>query len=182
MKKNIEGRVADTLLQQPEKVAIGDREYDVAPPSIATLVMASKYISQLPQVRLEKENVLGEVLSVAKDCAVIGDILAVLILGARHCQETVAERTTRPKRGLPGLFGFTETVVVERVVDRKSELATEIMEVLQPREAYAICARLIQNLQIADFFGLTTFLIEINLLNRTRKVEETTASGQSSPA
>lgn len=66
---------------------------------------------------------------------------------------------------------------VEEVIDHKTALAKSLLEDITPRELLNLAARLLQRSQVADFFGLTTFLTEINLLRQTREVE-TTASGQ----
>ena len=66
---------------------------------------------------------------------------------------------------------------VEEVVDHKAALAKSLLEDMTPKELHNLAARLLQRSQVADFFGLTTFLSEINLLRQTREVG-TTASGQ----
>ena len=173
--EKIESKVADTLLQSTEKVLIGGNEYTVSPPSIATIVLASKYISELPELHLDKGSVLSEALSVAKDCEGIGRVLAVLVLGARKGREEIAYIRRVPIKGFLGRIGIKRKVVCRRT--RIESLSGVILETMQPMEVYRICAQLLQNMQIADFFGLTTFLTEINMLRPTRKVE-TTASGR----
>lgn len=164
----IEERTADTILQKPETVTVGGKEYEVAPPSIATLVLASKYISRLPQVKLDQDNVLGDVLAVAKDCGVIGDILAILILGAKE-SEKAADSC------VPSLIS---RIFRWNVETKRERLAKELLEAMKPRDAYSLLAKLVGNLQIADFFGLTTFLIGVNMTKATKVETETTASGR----
>lgn len=163
----IEERTADTILQKPETVTVGGKEYEVAPPSIATLVLASKYIARLPRVELDKENVLGGVLAVAKDCGMIGDILAILILGAKRSEED-ADRAP----------SFIRRISNRKKETKRERLAKELLEAMKPRDAYSLLAKLVGNLQIADFFGLTTFLIGVNMTKATKVVTETTASGR----
>ena len=43
-----EAKVADAILQEPIVVTIDGTRYEVAQPTIATLIKASKYISYLP--------------------------------------------------------------------------------------------------------------------------------------
>lgn len=50
-KDNIEGLVSDTILQKPYSIQIGQETYEVAPPSIATLILASELISQIYKVK-----------------------------------------------------------------------------------------------------------------------------------
>lgn len=82
MNKTIEQTVAETILEQPFEVKVGEKSYQVASASTATLILVSEAISQLPHIALDTEMVVEETLSVAKDCRILGDIAAILILGA----------------------------------------------------------------------------------------------------
>ena len=55
-------------------------------------------------------------------------------------------------------------------IDRKAELAKELLEDVEPKALNLIVSQILSKMQIADFFGLTTFLTELNLLH-PRKVE-----------
>lgn len=169
MDNTIEQKTAQTVLQQPTQVVVGDRTYDVAPPTLKTLILASAAISQLPQEELDHDHIVQETLYIAKNCAILGDVAAILILGAKGLKETA----TRPRKGLLGLLGFKREVVI----DRQAELADYILANLAPKAIREVIMTLVQKLQLGDFFGLTTFLIDLNLLRPT-KVEETTAFGQ----
>ena len=191
--KNIESQTASTILQKPEEVVVGNTTYKVAPPSTATLILVSEAVANMPQVNLKSENIVDESLYVAKYCRIEGEIVAIMILGAKGLTATVkvpkkvekaVERTVYDEY----LFGLVkrpkvitevvvETIEKEVTIDRKAELAKQLLEDVAPRELMNLTSRLLQGMQIADFFGLTTFLIEINLLRQT-KVVETTASGQ----
>lgn len=195
MTEQIESQVAKTVLQQREEIIVGGEVMEVAPPSTATLILTSEAAAQLPRVKLDSENIAGEVLYIAKDCRVLGDVVAILILGAKGLTETVkvpetVEKTIERTVYDEYMFGLikrpkvitetiTETVEKEVVIDRKAELAKKLLEDITPRELHNLTVRLLKALQIADFFGLTTSLIEINLIRQTREVvSETTASGQ----
>lgn len=187
-KKTTEQRVGDTILQQPHKITVGLRTYTVAPPTVATLILASEAISTLPHIDMDNDNLVEESLNVAKDCRPLGEIMAILILGAQGLKEmrTVKEDVERdvPRTVLKSyLWGLIKRPVevserrtesVEKVVevDRKKELADEILNTYTPRELHLLFASLLKDLQLADFFGLTTFLTGVNLLRPT-KVEET---------
>lgn len=54
---NIETKVADTILQKPYRVQVGEETYTVAPPSIATIILASELIAQLPGLKLDTKQV-----------------------------------------------------------------------------------------------------------------------------
>lgn len=176
--KTVESKVADTILQRIEDVKVGTETYSVAPPSCATLIIASEAISALPGLKMDSSRVIEEVLKNAKDCRAIGDVVAVLILGAKHLTETVKVVETRYKRVFLGIFKKPYEVEVETVVDRRAELARLLLEELTPHELYRLALQLLGRMQVSDFFGLTTFLVEINTTRPTKVETETTASGQ----
>lgn len=178
MDKTIEQKVSETILQQSEEITVGKKKYKTAPPSVATLILASEAVSSLPNYVLDPNNLVGESLSVAKDCRALGDIVAILILGAKHITERVKKPKTIEKRYLYGLIKRKKVIEIEQVIDRKQELAKELLEEITPRELYLLTANLLQKMNIGDFFGLTTFLIEINLLRQTKVETGTTAFGQ----
>ena len=82
----------------------------------------------------------------------MGDIAAILILGAKNLTETVKTRQTVEKRRLWGLVKWTEEVEVEQVIDRKAELAKQILEDLSPRALNLLVAQLLQKMELGDFF------------------------------
>ncbi len=176
--KAIEQKVAETILQKADEVTVGGKKYKVAPPSTATLILASEAVARLPKTVLDPQKVVEESLSVAKDCRALGDVAAIMILGARNLAETKKVREKREKRCLWGLFKWNEWVEVEKTIDRKAELAKEILESYSPKELNLLVGGLLQSMELGDFFGLTTFLTEINLLRPTKVETKATASGQ----
>ena len=148
MNKTIEQTVAETILEQPFEVKVGEKSYQVASASTATLILVSE----------------------AKDCRILGDIAAILILGAKNITEKKKVPQIKEKRYLCGLIRRPYTVEVEITIDKKAELAKELLEDVSPRELNLIVSQILSRMQIADFFGLTTFLVELNLLH-PRKVE-----------
>lgn len=176
MEQTIEQKVAQTVLQQPEEVKIGDKTYIIAPPSVATLILVSGAVSRLPHLSLDEDRVLEETLSVAKDCGELGDIAATLILGAKHINDIEERRHTQRKRHLWGLFHTKKTVV--ELETKKERLSRELLLETTPRELYRLIARIFQKMQVGDFFGLTTFLTGINMMRPTKVETEATASGQ----
>lgn len=168
-KDKVEQQAAETLLQKGVDVQVGDTIYTAAPASFATLVLVSELVSQLPTVQMNEENIFTESLCIAKDCRLVGDVAAVLILGAKGLKETreVVENL------LFGLWHKKRKVVI----DRQKELADELLKELSPSKLNALLTTLLKSMEIEHFFGLTTSLLEINLLRRTREVT-TIASGQ----
>ena len=170
MEKTIESKVAETILQQAEEITVGSKTYYAAPPSIATLILVSEAVSRLPHRKLDGEKVMGEVLANAQDCRPLGEIAAILILGAKNGEETISVVEKRRKKCLWGIIRRTSSVKRER--KRKDVLADEILADYSPQQLNDLIARLLTRMQIADFFGLTTFLTETNLLRQTKVEEE----------
>jgi hypothetical protein len=179
MTENIESRVAKAVLQKGEEVTVGNEVFEVAPPSTATLILVSEETAKLPSIELDSTNITTEALVIAKDCRVLGDIVAILILGAKNLVERRKDIVATEKRHFFGLIKRVHKEETEVVINHKADLAQKLLENLSPRELHNLTARLLKALQIADFFGFTTSLIEVNLIRKTREVvNETTAFGQ----
>ena len=82
----MEEKVAQTLLEEPTTIIIGGEAYKVAPPSIITLVRASKYISKIPADSIDKENIFGSIVHKAEDYENIAWAVAVILLGNRFTE------------------------------------------------------------------------------------------------
>lgn len=176
MEKTIEERTANAILQQPEDIKVGDKTYKVAPPSLATLILVSEAVSRLPVIKLDDKKVMQETLSVAKDCRELGNIAAILIIGAKHINDEVKRQQTKRRSLLWGLFHTTRTETI--IETRKEALSRELLEDVTPRELHDIIAQILLQMEVGDFFGLTTFLTEINLTRKTKVETAPTASGQ----
>lgn len=166
-KPTLEGQVAEAILEKPLVVTVGGVKYEVAQPSIGTLILVSEAISRLPTLELHVDTLVEETLAVAQDCKPIAEALAIMILGAKRILQDKAKRqpwySRFTQRGKPELAALTQRILTE----------------VTPRELSKTFGELLGQMQIADFFGLTTSLLEVNLLRRTRGVGgETTASGQ----
>lgn len=173
-KTTIEKLVSDAVQQSPlGTFSIDGREYVIDRPRVRTMIVVSELISQLPEVKQDKDATLADVLEqslrVAKDCAILGDIAAVLILGAKHLTE---EREIE-KRRLFGLIRRKEKVTV----DARRELADKLLLELDGDELKQLIETCLVHLKIPAFFALITSLSEVNLLKPTGEVT-TTQSGQ----
>lgn len=182
--KNIQERAAETMLQVPAKVRIGDRDYEVAPPSFGTLELVSAKLASIPDVGdltgLPNTDKAVAMLRAAKDFGVLPDLLTVLILGSKHIRDKEKVSQKRRKGGLRGFFGAKEEVVEEiSVADR---LTQEIRDNVSPAQMSDIVPFLISSLQLTDFFVLTTFLREISVTEPKKVEKKTTAPGPSSRA
>lgn len=173
MAKTLEEKAADTILQRAAIVKIGGKEYEAAPPSIATLILVSEAVSRLPQRKLDDKSIVSECLAVAKDCRPLGDIAAIMILGARHINDKTNDPHTEQKGWFRRLFSRKSNTVT-----KKEALAQEIIDTYTPSELHGLITMLLQRMDLADFFALTTFLTEVNLLRQTKVETGTTAYGQ----
>ena len=171
----MEEKVAETILQQPVKVTVAGREYTAAPPTVATMILVSAAVSRLPHLQLDSGKVLEESLAVAKDCQPLGDILATLILGAKHADDPVEMPRAKSKRRL---FGRRKRKAKTVTVTARERLSRELLEELSPRDLHSLTVQLLMKMQVSDFFGLTTFLTAINMTRPTKVVTGQTASGQ----
>lgn len=164
-----EKKVADAVLQRPHVEEFCGVRYEIAPPSTATLILVSELVAQLPQMDLGNENVLTKVLSIAKNCRIIGDIVATMMLGALGLTET----KTVTKSHFFGLWKTKDEIVV----DKKAELSKILLERVGPKDLFNLSVRLFSLMEIDDFFALTAFLIAANVIKPTREAVMT-ASGR----
>lgn len=168
MDNTIENKVAAAILEKAtDKLEIGGKVYPIADPNIATLILISGIISTLPVVEkdIPKERVVYSALHHAKDFSAIGDICAILILGAKNL--TVEEERTVEERFL-GLFRRKRTVKV--TVDKKAELSKLILENVAPSTIFNLMIQRLQDMEIGHFFSITTSLSEANVLKPTKEV------------
>ena len=167
--QTIESKVASAILEKPiATIEIDGATYNIAPPSIATLILVSEIVSELPQPeKVDKEKIVLWVLRNAKHYKKLGDLVAVLILGAKGLTDTKTRKITKNR-----LFGLRKVEVEETVtIDRKAELSKIILENIRPSVMFDIIIHRLNDLEVGDFFGITTSLSEINLLKPTKEVE-----------
>lgn len=159
MNKTIEQTVAETILEQHQKIDIGGKQYYIAPPSIATLILVSEAIARLPKQNFNPEKIVQESLNYAKHSRILAEIAAIIILGAR---KYLGREKDRKKQSKWCLFRRNRH---KRDIKR---LTDEIIFNMSPRELNTLFARVLKTMELSDFFGLTTFLTEINLLQQTK--------------
>lgn len=180
--ETIEKIVTNAILQRSsDSLEIAGNVYPIAPPTPATLILISEQIAEMPEVRLDADNILFEVLNRAKDCKPLGKIVATLILGAKRINEhrTIIVNKVVPKRVFrwSKLRWETEYFHKKQIkVDEFEHLSTLILEECTNNTLREVVTKRLNNMQISDFFGLTTSLSEANLLKRTKEVE--TVSGE----
>lgn len=181
MKKTIESKVADTILQRADIVSIGGVEYQIHPPSLATLILVSELVADMPDVDKNSENVLAEVLRTAKDMKIVGRIAATLILGAKRIKENhkvvVEQEDTKKRFSWFGIKHAPSSNPARVEVSELEHLTEVVLNNTNGSELTKIISDQLINIGVSEVFGLTTSLCEANLLRRTRGVVTTTASG-----
>ena len=160
----IENSVASAILEKSiDNIDIEE----IAPPSTATLILISEIVATLPVVKkVPAEEIVTSVLHYARYYRPIGDIAAVLILGAKNLIEY--RTIVQEKRYLFGLIRRkTETTIK---VDKKAELAKIILENVSPTTLFNVVVQRLQDMEIGSFFAITTSLSEANILKPTKEV------------
>lgn len=160
--KTTERKAAGTILGVPQTVELGGRTYSVAPPTLGTLMEVSAAISELPAIDRNAGNVAAESLAKAADCGALGDIAAILILGGREYRQAGDTRHKAWKRRF-----FPNR---EKGRTKGEALAEELRQGVGPAELQRFLAGQLSRMELGDFFGLTAFLAEVNLLRPTRAV------------
>jgi hypothetical protein len=181
MGKTTEQKASQAILQtEKEDIVIGGKTYKVGKPSVATIIMASEYISQLPAVDKSARGVeiVTEALRVAKDSRVIGKIAAVMILGAKRVSEHRKISRMPAKRRPWWAFWRSDEELIE--TEEIDALADEILLECDATEINRIVSGRLTELGVGSFFGLTTSLTTANILKPTVNGvgEKTTQSGR----
>ena len=159
----MEEKVAQTLLEEPTAVTIGGEAYQVAPPSIFTLVRASKYISKIPTDTINETNILGSIIHNAEEYENIAWAIAVILLG-NHFTEVV----TYPK----WQFWKRKKSITKGEILAKKLINTPITEVS------AAFFKVLGQIDIRAFFVVSTSLKGMMITKPTKEVEnEMTAYG-----
>lgn len=160
----IESRVASAILERTmSSIEIDGQKYDIAPPTLATLILVSEIVSTLPIVEPTTDNtrITYSVLHHAKNFQALGDIAAVLILGAkaiRQDEQTIQEQS------------FIKRLFKRRTTNRRAKLAKQINENVRPSVLFNCIIQRLKDNEVGTFFAITTSLSEANLLKPTKEV------------
>ncbi len=161
----IESRVASAILERSTgTIEIDGKTYNLAPPSLATLILVSELVATLPIVEDTKDNEQRTyaVLHHARNFKALGDIAAVLILGAKAVLED--ERTqTKPRHW----YSWRR----KKPVNRRAELAQKILENVRPSILFNCIIQRLKDNEVGFFFLITTSLSEANLLKPTKEAK-----------
>lgn len=179
MKKNtLESHTADVILQRAQKITIGGKTYEIAQPTLATLVLVSEAVAALPETTFKEDTLVVDVLREARHLKGIAEVAAIMLLGEKNLTAVEHRKVTKPgKSHLWGLWREADIEVEEEViVDRKAALAEDLLS-CNIRELSAAVGVLIRSMQTEDFFVVASFLTSINLTKPTREEARMTASG-----
>lgn len=176
--ESIEKKVTDAILQRASlSVEIEGRNYPIAPATPATLILVSELIAEMPEIRSDADNILFETLRTARDCKVVGRIVATLILGAKRIKEhhtVTVEKVSKSRRFSWRKLRFINEV--KKDIEEVSELeylSMLILENCSPATIGQVVSQRLIDMGLSDFFGLTTSLSEANLLKSTKEVGAT---------
>ncbi len=169
--------MADTILQRKTtSLEIEGRTYVIPAPTPATIMMVSAEVHKMPRIKQNPNSILQETLLTAKDCGAVGRIAAILVLGAKRINENRKVVRSTARRWSWRKFRVVTTQETESELDF---VARHIMEELTPATLNETITKRLVEMQVGDFFGLTTSLSAINILEKTKEVEPT-APGLSS--
>lgn len=173
--KTLEQQVVDTILQRKTtSMEIDGRTYEIPAPTPATIMLVSEETSKMPLINKETKSIFLETLRTARDCKAIGRIAAILVLGAKRIRENHQVVISETKKWSWRHFRFTNH---QETMSELDFVAMRIMEDITPATLNETITKRLMEMQLGDFFGLTTSLSEINTLARTKEVEQT-APGQ----
>jgi hypothetical protein len=173
--KTLEQQVVDAILQRKTtSLEIDGRTYEIPAPTPATIMLVSEETSKMPLIDKKTKSIFIETLRTAKECKSIGRIAAILVLGAKRIRENRQVVISETKKWSWRRFRFTKH---QETMNELDFVAMRIMEDITPATLNETITKRLMEMQLGDFFGLTTSLSEINTLARTKEVEQT-APGQ----
>lgn len=162
----IESRVAATILERTvSTLEIEGVTYNIAPPTIGTLILASEIVSFFPKIDdVDDKQRIFMALFKAKDFKMLADLAAVLILGSKRLTEE--REVTVEKRHLFGLIKRKHRV--KQTVDLRAELAKKILDNVRPSVLFEVIVKRLRDNEIMTFFAITTSLNAANILKPTK--------------
>ena len=155
-----EKKVADALLQREQEITLSGRVYKVAPPSMATLILVSECMAELPDELFaatgDDVNLTIEALRSARYARPIGKAIATLVLGAKRIRRDAF------------LSRFIHWV---RRTSKLDCLAQKVLESYPPSELSSVFIQLVSRMEVGDFFALTAFLQGLRVTRPTREAD-----------
>lgn len=146
----VEQQVADTILQKPREIIIGDKKFIQPKPTFATIIEASAIVSSFPKMKdeIDYEELFNDVMRNAKYAKMVGRLLAVLILGVKK-----------------------PSLITRLIHDRKiKKLSDYILLNVSPKEYATKISEATEGIEVVSFFQIMLFL---NRINHTKPTKET---------
>lgn len=169
--KTLEQQVCDTILQRKTtSLEIEGITYEMPAPTPATIMMVSAEVHKMPRIQQNPKSILNEALRTAKDCEALGRIAAILILGAKRINEN---RKVVKSETCKWNWRKLRFITKQEIESELDFVARHILEELTPATINETITKRLMEMQVGDFFGLTTSLSAINILERTKEVEPT---------
>ncbi len=169
--KTLEQQVCDTILQRKTtSLEIEGITYEMPAPTPATIMMVSAEVHKMPRIQQNPKSILNEALRTAKDCEALGRIAAILILGAKRINEN---RKVVKSETCKWNWRKLRFIIKQETESELDFVARHILEELTPATINETITKRLMEMQVGDFFGLTTSLSAINILERTKEVEQT---------
>lgn len=158
MEQTIEQKVAAAILEKAtDSIEISGEVYPLGDPCIATLILISELISTMPVVEnVPKEQRVYYALHYAKDFKSIGELCAILVLGADNLTE---EREITEYKRVWGVF--KRKVIHKITIDKKAVLAREISLHVRPSTILNCIIERLQDMEVGHFFSIITSLSEV---------------------
>ena len=171
-RKTIEEKAGEVLLQKPLSVTIGEKKYQVARPTLATLAEVSTILSQMRKVKNSKgQNIVQEVLVRAKDdVPQLSLIAATLIIGGGN----ITYHTERRASGrIFGLFKRYEKICVSNT----QVLADELTRTASPEEMHRLVTAALSYQGVGFFLSTIISLGAASVTAPTKNATSATAPG-----
>ena len=153
-----EKKVADALLQREQEITLSGKVYKVAPPSMATLILVSECLAELPDELFtatgDDANLTIEALRSARYARPIGKAIATLVLGAKSIR-----RDSRLSKWLRWT----------RRASRLDSVAQQVLENYPPSELSVVFIQLVSRMEVGYFFDFTAFLQGLRVTQPTRE-------------
>lgn len=153
-----EKKVADALLQREQEITLSGKVYKVAPPSMATLVLVSECMAELPDELFaatgDDVNLTIEALRSARYARPIGKAIATLVLGAKRIRRDAF---------------LSRCIHWVRHTSTLDCLSQKVLESFPPSELSSVFLQLVSRMEVGDFFALTAFLQGLRVTQPTRE-------------
>lgn len=158
----IEQKTANTILSKPITVDAGGKQYEVARPTIATLIEVSRCVAELTGYEtIDKEKVVPFILTNAKDSGhVLARIAATLIVGVHDIEKISRKRKKIRFR----LFR-------RKYVSDIDKLSIELINNASSEELNEIISQALSYQQIGFFLSSIISLSGTSLTKPTKKIE-----------